>query len=396
MMTRLIAAFVCVLTFACSTVSPLRAEEHGALNVCSSIPNVPDDTLKVAIRKAPPFISEHAIHGLTGISVDLWEHIAQHRDYDFAYVCLSHPETIAALKSGKIDLTISPLTISSTREEAFDFSHQYFNSRLVFSGPPEATGFNFERILETLWNVVASKTFLIGAAVILAIIIGITTFGIRYARYYMPERLAEGRRKETFWLHMVLFAMVNTLGIEKSVWDFGTVPLQAFTLVVSLLGAGLSASVGGILTASIVNSTETGSLQPTTTQDLAHTRFSTLEGSTAAKHLTRRLDRSEAGDPSSLRERRTWAAALEDIKAGRADRVLGDWVQLIYLSNQDRFRDHVQVSDATVQFEPYGWGLPTGSPLIEPINQEIMKVLRSPEWPEVVHDHVGSEILTNR
>ena len=43
--------------------------------------------------------------------------------------------------------------------------------------------------------------------------------------------------------------------------------------------------------------------------------------------------------------------------------MIGDWVQLVYLANTAAYRDGIQVYDQTLRFEPYGWGLPTGSPL---------------------------------
>ena len=64
--------------------------------------------------------------------------------------------------------------------------------------------------------------------------------------------------------------------------------------------------------------------------------------------------------------------------------MVGDWVQLVYLANTDAYREGIQVYDQTLRFEPYGWGLPNGSPLRDPINRQMIQVLRSDIWPKTV------------
>jgi ABC-type amino acid transport substrate-binding protein len=394
---------VLIVLFCLGGIFPPRdaVSASTTLSACVESEAVPEGHLKVAIRPAPPFIEDHPIKGLSGISIDLWSHIARTVDYDYSFVCLPHRKTVEALKKGTIDLTISPLTISAAREDAFDFSHQYFNSRLVYAGPPETVGFDFTRVLKTLWSVVKSKTVLIGASVIVAIVTILAIIGGRNVDRYMPSRLSDTSKRRSVQMHMLLLAVVNTLGIRKDIFSFGTVPLQVFILGISLVGATISASVGGIVTATFMNSTQQNEVAIPGRGDLASRRISTLAGSTAAKHLHQRAAAEESGPTAATRNtplangprRTSWRMALRDVVEGRADLVLGDWVQLVYLANLDAFKGKVQVGSRAVKFEPYGWGLPSGSPLRDPINRELIRVLRSEHWPEVVRDHVGSDLL---
>jgi ABC-type amino acid transport substrate-binding protein len=395
---------IALIVLSCVCVVFVQAPALGAamkLSACVESEAVPEGHLKVAIRPAPPFIEDHPIKGLSGISIDLWLHIARTVGYDYSFVCLPHRQTIAALKTGAIDLTISPLTISAAREDAFDFSHQYFNSRLVYAGPPETVGFDFTRVLKTLWSVVKSKTVLIGASVIIAIVAILAIIGGRNVDRYMPSRLTDTSKRRSVQLHMLLLAVVNTLGIRKDIFSFGTVPLQVFILGISLIGATISASVGGIVTATFMNSTQQNEVAIPDASELSSRRISTLAGSTAAKHLQQRAAKAATPAVPANRDtpvvkgprRASWRAALTDVAEGRADLVLGDWVQLVYLANLDAFKGKVQVGSRAVKFEPYGWGFPSGSDLRDPVNRELIRVLRSEHWPEVVRDHVGSDLL---
>jgi polar amino acid transport system substrate-binding protein len=58
--------------------------------------------------------------------------VARQAGIDYQYVCKGLSDTLLLLESGGIDMAVSPLTITKAREQSFDFSHQYFDSGLVF------------------------------------------------------------------------------------------------------------------------------------------------------------------------------------------------------------------------------------------------------------------------
>src|SRR5699024_4813253 len=90
-----------------------------------------DDTdVAVGIRNAPPFVTTDSIRGLSGLGVDLWRSIE--RDLqgrgligETELIECSLDDQLAALRAGRLDVVISPLTITGKRMESFDFSHQY-------------------------------------------------------------------------------------------------------------------------------------------------------------------------------------------------------------------------------------------------------------------------------
>jgi len=87
-------------------------------------------TIKVAMRKVPPFVFEKD-NVLTGFSYELWAKIA---DYTGAKTELTVVDTLPHLletvKSKQADLAIAAISITAKREADFDFSQPMFDSGL--------------------------------------------------------------------------------------------------------------------------------------------------------------------------------------------------------------------------------------------------------------------------
>lgn len=359
------------------------------LDGCVNLEAVPKGTLTVAIRPAPPFIQNHPIRGLEGISIDLWENISRSQNFTYAYVCLNLKDTLTALNDGAIDVAISPLTISKEREQSFDFTHQYFTSGLVFAGAPETVTFNFKRVFYTLLKALKSNAILFSALTFAFATALLAWLSYRNRRVYQSPMMNPDE-KRSFSLHLLFMSILNMAGMRKDIFSFGTAGMQLVFLMVVLLGATLSAGLGGMITASFMHSVDQS--KTVDTSQLGTYRFSTLKGSTAESYLVEHRDHAVASSPGNWLTRESWADVLGDVTANRADLVIGDWVQLAYLANSDTFRNRIQVHTQTLRFEPYGWGLPKNSPLRDPINQDMIGILRSDAWPTTVRAYIGSEL----
>lgn len=86
---------------------------------------VPVDTLVVGYNIAPPFVTKSGI-GLEGPSVWLWDQVAKDHNIVFEYRQLRLDSLLYALSIGEVDLSLSPLTITSERSEVIDFSSPYY------------------------------------------------------------------------------------------------------------------------------------------------------------------------------------------------------------------------------------------------------------------------------
>ncbi len=94
------------------------------------------DTLTVGIYHNPPFVIKTEDGGFEGLSIELWENIAQSADLTFRYELYS--DFIGILKRleyQEIDLTINPMDVNDSRVNKFDMTQPYFISSIGVAIP---------------------------------------------------------------------------------------------------------------------------------------------------------------------------------------------------------------------------------------------------------------------
>lgn len=67
----------------------------------------------------------------TGFEVELWEAIAEKNDWEYEYETMDFSGILSALQTGRVDGTISSISITSDRLEVFDYSHAYYDTGLM-------------------------------------------------------------------------------------------------------------------------------------------------------------------------------------------------------------------------------------------------------------------------
>jgi len=94
------------------------------------------DTLTVGIYHNPPFVIITAENDFEGLSIELWENIAQSSNLTFRYELYS--DFIGILKKleyQEIDLTINPMDVNDLRVNKFDMTQPYFISSIGVAIP---------------------------------------------------------------------------------------------------------------------------------------------------------------------------------------------------------------------------------------------------------------------
>ncbi len=392
-----IIAGLCLLVSFSFTASALASNELPSNEAadflqCVSPELIPEGALKVAVRHAPPFVYESLNPttgdlSLEGIGIDYWETVATRLGIDFRYICLNLSSTLASLRDNKIDMAISPLTITQEREKIFDFSHQYFNSGLVFASSPAESHFDFNQAFNTLYNAFASShtfyLFLIFTSLLLVLVI----LAIINIKHYETMVVMKDKPRSAMVVHVVLYSLLNISGIRKDVFGFSSITMQLFSFIILIFGITVSASLFSMTTAALTQSVSPQKNFSIETMDQYH--VATLRGSTAQSFLA-----ESKKQPYSLELKDTWSEALVQVANAEKDLVLGDWVQLVYLSQKPELRNKVTVHDQSFKFEPYGWGFPTQHALIDSVNQELIGLLRSPLGAEIVKHYIGDQQIS--
>jgi len=414
-----------------------------------------DDTdVAVGIRNAPPFVTTDSIRGLSGLGVDLWRSIE--RDLqgrglidETELIECSLDDQLAALRAGRLDVVISPLTITGKRMESFDFSHQYLASGITVAQKSSST-INFGRAWEILGETVQqpgvplSLLFFLLINMVLVVLVAIAIRShVDFEVISHESRIMRGFR-------VVLETVARTTGLLDMSSEFRSTLSKTLDAVMSIIGILLSATIFGVLAAALIGSIGTSSR--VSLSDLMEMRVVTLEGSTSKSFIeemsrgwesdanvftiveradddsgvarfTRRRTRrllssqgssktnsgydlfgtiSDVSNPLSCEPYAgadeehqcvttpSWREAMRLLEDGEVDAVLGDWAQLAYLSRLPAYKGRIDVQSEVFRNEPYGFGITPGRPeLRKQIDRALLQRIRNPLWRGFMQQYLG-------
>jgi len=122
-----VALVLAVAMLGTALAAPGQAQPAGT-SATSTTGELPE--LRVAALVVPPFVMEQN-GSLTGFSIDLWDAIAARLKRKTRYEL--EPDVYAleeAMKSRRADLTVTPIPVTSARDEVFDFSYPILEAGL--------------------------------------------------------------------------------------------------------------------------------------------------------------------------------------------------------------------------------------------------------------------------
>jgi ABC-type amino acid transport substrate-binding protein len=326
--------------------------------------------LRVAVRSAPPFAMRDGDRW-EGLSVELWEEVAEGLGREFTWVEMPLEETLDALAEGSVDVAVAALTLTADRERRIDFSHAYFVSGLSLAHVADGgsawlltlRGFfspEFLGIVGTLALVLLAAGFLLWI----------------FERRPNAEQFGQGKvlrgLGDGFWWSAVTMTTVGygdkaprTLGgrLVALIWMFTSL----------ILVAGFTAAIAASLTA---NRLEADPLRGRGLPDLT---VGVLDASAAAAFA--------ADQGAVVRRFGSVEAALEALEAERVDAVLHDAPILRHLARTS-FRS-IEVAPQVLVRDDYGFGLRPGSPLREAVNAALLTTLHEPSWERIRRRHLG-------
>ncbi len=132
-------------------------------------------SLTVATRVLPPFIITGG-DSYVGFSAELWNELAKRSNISFNWKETANvKEILAAVETGQAQVGIAAISVTSEREQKFDFSQPMFESGLQVLVPStNDEGFSFRRLLGTFTT--GAMPYLLG--ILGAVDFGAGTFGL--------------------------------------------------------------------------------------------------------------------------------------------------------------------------------------------------------------------------
>jgi polar amino acid transport system substrate-binding protein len=308
--------------------------------------------LTVSTVTRPPF-SMTQDGAETGFSIELLEALAHTLDWEYEINRTElFSDMLNSVVDGRADMAIANISITSAREIAMDFSQPIFESGLQIMIPAEKLR------TPSIWRALLSRDLLVALGIAFVLLIGggmlMWVFERRAQPYF--DRPARNAWFPSFWWALNL--VVNG-GFEERVPQtifgrlFGVLLVLSSLFVVSVFVAKITS----VMTVEAI----TGSVN--SVNDLYGQRVGTIQGSTAAEFLQRRdIDFRGFDGLDTL---------LAGFEAREIDAVVFDAPILSYYANQGG-KDMASMAGSVFRRENYGMIFPTGSPLVEEVNQALL------------------------
>ena len=350
---------------------PVNAQSKPLPAVKASPPPLPTPvvisgkTLKVATRIVSPFVTEENGQ-LSGFSIELWKNITQELGIKSDFKKTGNvTELLDTVKSKQVDAGVAAISVTSQREQDFDFSQPIFDSGLQIlvrsQGHQNAIG----RLVESLFTPAFFQ--LLGIMLLIILIPAHIVW------------LVERNHKGGFLENSNYFP-----GIFKACWwAAGTLATQAeempkspFGRVMAVLWMFISVVFIAYFTATVTTSLTVEQLQSNIKgpQDLPGKKVATIAGSTSANYLSQQ--KIETKEFKQIDE--TYAA----LNNSEVDAVVFDAPILLYYAAHDG-KGKVQVVGNIFRKEGYAIALPNGSPYRKAINNALLSLQENGKYQEI-------------
>jgi polar amino acid transport system substrate-binding protein len=358
---------ICWLLFALTCLS-ITGNALAAMNDSGVDANA---KLIIGTKESPPFSIKRSDGTWEGLSIELWQAIAQDLGLDYEFKEMFLGELLDGVADNSLTASVAALTVTVEREKRMDFSHPFYTTGL---------GIAINRGAGGSWGDVVSGIFTRGFIQILLslsallLICGLLVW--MFERRGNPEQFG-GRPLNGigsgFWWAAVTMTTVGygdkapkTLGgrLVGLVWMFAGI------IVISSFTAAMTSS----LTLSTLGSLISGP------EDLYNVKVATISHSTSEKYLNRQ--------GISFQTVINAEEGLKALAAGRVDAVVYDAPILQYLIHQ-KYSDDLAMLPGTFERQDYAIALSQGSTLRENINRALLANLSEPWWRETNHRYLG-------
>jgi polar amino acid transport system substrate-binding protein len=333
---------------------------------------VPQRELVVGTKEAPPFAMKAADGSWSGISIDLWRHVAdeQHLRYRFA-----EEPTVQALidgvVDGRFDVAVAALTVTAARAQTLDFTQPFYVTGLGIAVPIGGEP-SWLPIIHTLTSFGFAQAIM--ALVGLALAVGFLVW--IFERHHNEDfggSAAKGFSSGVWWSTVAM--------TQRVTGDFGPRTLAGrIVAIVWMIGsivtiAVFTASVTSVLTIRHLQGAVHG------VSDLSEVHVGAVAGTSSEETLSRlRVNYRRFATPQD---------GLKALRAHSLDAFIYDKPLLAWIVQQD-FGSSIEMVDTTFDPQEYAFALQSNSPLERAINVAILEAVHSDWWEQTTFRYLGS------
>lgn len=329
--------------------------------------------LKVGITEVPPFVMQTEDGRWEGISIDLWQEVAERINREFEWVPMSFNELLNATEKGEIDVAVGALTMTADRESRFDFSHPFYQTGLSIAVPPVPEQGLLASIRALLsWQFV-SVVLALGA---LLLAVGLLLWLVERRRN--PDQFGGSATEgigSSFWWAAVTMTTVG-YGDKAPVSFFG----RMIALVWMFAGLIMVASFTAAITSSLTVSNLRTGIQGVA--DLPGKVIATIDQTASQRYLEEQHLRYQPYPDLTT--------AMTSVAQGKSDAIVYDRPLMQY-RNQQSGQQRLTILPGVFAEQLYALALPEGSPLRAAISQQILRVTESDDWSAIQAAYLGND-----
>ncbi len=341
---------------------------------CGLIAQSSKDTILVGIHEDPPFIFKNKKGNYEGISVALWEDIAQNLDQPFVYKEFSDDiGIIRALDYEELDLSINPLLNSPVRMAKFNVTQPFYVSKLGVAITSSSQS-QFQIFISNFF----SRAFLNVILLLLLILLSFGTLLWLLERKHNKYQFRPGVKGllDGLWWAAVTMTTVGygdkapkthagkTLAI---IWMFtAVIIISSFTATIAttLTVNTLAADIKGIADLATVD--KIGIVGASDSEDYL------FEHNMSVHEIYRTPDQG-----------------LRALARGEIDCLVHDRIQMEYLIRSNKLETKINLLPFGFDNRYRSFMMPKSQAIFYDLNLKLIEIIQEPTWEEVLSNYTS-------
>ena len=346
----------------------MRVLATGFMLLAASLVNAAP--LTVGVKSSPPF-SFLSGDRWDGISVELWENMAEQGGLEYRYrVYPSVSDMLVAVEQGQVDMAIGAISVTADRERRLDFSQPMYRGGLGITTRSEPGGW-----LVTLQSLFSWKFFsAVLALVLVLLIVGVLIW--LFERRRNPEQFGGSMSEgigSGFWWSAVTMTTVG-YGDKAPVSRAGRALGLVWMFVSIITISGFTAAIASSVTVNQLQTRIKGAA------DLPRVNVGSVENTSGAQWL--------AAQGIQFRPYNNLQQAMRAVALGEVDALVSDAPVMRYMI-RDRGDKNLLVLPNLIREESYAFAMANGSPLQETVNRAMLEMLPTEQWRMIQNRYLG-------
>ena len=326
--------------------------------------------LTVAVKASPPF-SFQSGDRWDGISVELWEKVAERAGLEYRlrpYASVN--DMLQAVERGQADVAIGAVSVTADRERRLDFSQPMFRGGLGIATRTRESGWLIT--LQSLFSWKFLSAVLALGLLLLIVGILIWLFERRKNPDHFGGSVSEGIGSGFWWsaVTMTTVGYGDKAPVSLAGRTLGLVWMFASIITIS----GFTAAIASSVTVNQLGARINGA------GDLPRVQVATVANTSGSQWL--------GGQGIRYQDYDNLEKAMRALALGEVDALVSDAPIMRYMINE-RQDSGLLVLPNPVREESYAFALANGSTLREPINQAMLSILPTEEWRMVLNRYLG-------